>query len=172
MASDNDIPEAATPAVISRRTAEIAVSLILIALGILLAWDNWRVGARWAADGPQTGFFPFRLALILIAASLWGLFVSVRAAAQEGGAFVERAQFKRVLQVLVPMVIYVVSISYLGIYVPSGLLVIGFMRYLGGSSWLSACLTGIIFAALVFVLFDIEFRVLLPKGPIEAYFGF
>ena len=55
------------------RTVEIGVYLLLIALSLLLGFDNWRTGMGWASDGPQAGYFPFYLCVILAAASIFGL---------------------------------------------------------------------------------------------------
>lgn len=170
--SDGIDPSASSPSVVSRRTVDIIVSLLLLALGIVLMRENWRVGAQWASEGPQTGFFPFYLSILMIAASTWGLFKTVVIDRADGEAFVERDQAVRVLQVLVPTILYVVSIRFLGIYVPSAVLVAGFMYFLGGSRWYWSLLTGVLFAGIIFVLFDVQFKVVLPKGPVEAYFGF
>ena len=37
------------------------------------AYDNWRTGTGWAVDGPQAGYFPFYLSIMLGAASVYGL---------------------------------------------------------------------------------------------------
>jgi len=62
-----------SPAVTSTRTVDIVVSLVLLALAALLAFDNWRTGMSWDASGPQAGYFPFYLSLILGVASVYGL---------------------------------------------------------------------------------------------------
>ena len=56
------------------RTVHIVVYLMLLALAALLAWDNWRTGMAWESDGPQAGYFPFYLSVVLGAACLFGLF--------------------------------------------------------------------------------------------------
>lgn len=172
MASDPSSPEEVSPSVVTTRTVDLVVSALLLAGGIVLAMENWRIGARWSSEGPQTGFFPFYLSLILIGASLWGLGTALRAGRGDGASFIARDQLVRVVQVLLPTAIYVVAIRHLGIYVPSAILVVVFMRFLGGSSWLVSLVTGLSFAGIVFFLFDVQFRVVLPKGPIEAALGF
>ena len=57
----------------TNRTVEIVVSLLLLALAVLLGYDNWRTGIGWDSTGPQPGYFPFYLSVILAAASLYGL---------------------------------------------------------------------------------------------------
>ena len=54
---------------VSNRTMELVVAGSFIALAILVMYDNWRIGARWAEDGPQAGYFPFYIGLIMFIAS-------------------------------------------------------------------------------------------------------
>ena len=75
---------------------------MLLALAVLLGYDNWRTGIAWASDGPQAGYFPFYLGLILAAASLYGLVSSLVTGAGAAQTFVTRAQLRRVMQVFIP----------------------------------------------------------------------
>src|SRR4029078_5480639 len=88
------------PAVTSTRTVDIVVSLVLLALAALLAFDNWRTGMSWDASAPHAGYFPFYLSLILGAASVYGLIKGFIEPATE--PFVTREQLTRVLQMFVP----------------------------------------------------------------------
>lgn len=45
----------------------------MLALAATLRFDNWRTGVAWVSTGPQTGYFPFYLSIILAGASLHGL---------------------------------------------------------------------------------------------------
>ena len=137
-----------------------------------MAFDNWRSGAGWASDGPKSGYFPFYLSLLLGAASLFGL---VKTLVERKGAqapFVNRDQLRRVMQVLVPTFLFCLLTQWLGIYVASFFLVAGFMRFVGGIAWWKSLLTSFLFAAAMFVTFDVAFDVIMPKGPLEALLGF
>ena len=70
---DPTAPEADSPAVTSTRVVDVVVSLLLLVLAATLGWDNWRSGAAWDSTGPQPGYFPFYLSVILAGASLYGL---------------------------------------------------------------------------------------------------
>jgi putative tricarboxylic transport membrane protein len=159
-------------AVASTRAVDIAVSLLLLAFAALMGWDNWRSGAGWASDGPKAGYFPFYLSLLLGAASLFGLVKALASRAGADSSFVNRDQLKRVLQVLVPTFLFCLFTQWLGLYVASFLLIAGFMRFTGGIAWWKSLLTSFIFAVVMFVTFDIAFDVIMPKGPLEALFGF
>ena len=90
-------------AVVGTRSVDIVLSLALLGLAALLGWDSWRIGMSWAADGPQAGYFPFYLSIIMGAASAYGLVAALTARAMRtADAFVTREQFGRVLKVLVP----------------------------------------------------------------------
>jgi len=159
-------------AVTSTRSVDIAVALLLLAFAGLMAFDNWKSGAGWASDGPKSGYFPFYLSVILAAASLWGLAKELLAREQASGTFVTREQLRRVLQVLVPTFLFCLLTQWLGIYVASLFLVAGFMRFVGGIAWWKSLLTSFLFAAAMFVTFDVAFDVIMPKGPLEALLGF
>jgi putative tricarboxylic transport membrane protein len=73
---DPTAPEDDSPAVTDVRVVDIAVSLLLIALAATLGYDNWRTGISWDSTGPQAGYFPFYLSVILAGASLYGLVVA------------------------------------------------------------------------------------------------
>lgn len=165
-AEDADAP----PPVVGRRAVEIVVSLALLAFAGLMAWDNWRTGIGWAPDGPEAGYFPFYLSMILGAASVWGLAKALRRSAP-GPGFVQRAQLRRVLQVFVPTALFCLGTQLLGLYVASFLLVAGFMRFIGRIAWWKSIVTSLVFAASMFLVFNLAFDVIMPKGPIEALLG-
>ncbi len=168
---DPTAPDENSPAVTNVRTVELATMALLFALAALLGWDNWRTGASWDSTGPQAGYFPFYLSIILAGAALFG-FVSVFLKTNEGiETFVTRAQLRRVMQVFVPTLLFCLAMQWLGLYVASFLLIAGFMISVGKIAWWKSLLTAFIFVAIMFVTFDIAFDVIMPKGPLEAAFG-
>jgi len=169
---DPTAPDANSPAVASTRSVDIVVSLLLLALAITLGWDNWRSGASWDETGPQPGYFPFYLSVILGAASLYGIGAALVSRPEATETFVTRAQLRRVMAVFVPTFLFCLATQYLGLYVASFLLIAGFMRLIGKIALWKSLLTAFIFTAAMFVTFDIAFDVIMPKGPLEAAFGY
>jgi hypothetical protein len=157
--------------VITRRAVDAVVSLLLLALATLLAFDNWRTGMSWDSTGPQAGYFPFYLSVILAAACVYGLAKEFRARRQAAEVFVTREQFGRVLQVFFPTLAFCLATQWLGLYVASFLLVAGFMIYIGRIAVWKSLLTALLFVLAMFVTFDIAFDVIMPKGPLEALLG-
>ena len=155
----------------SNRAVDIVVSLALLAFAALLGYDNWRTGISWDATGPQPGYFPFYLALILAGACVYGTVKEILARKEPSETFVTREQFARVLQVFLPTLAFCLLTQWLGLYVASFLLVAGFMAWVGRIAWWKSLVTGLVFAVLMFVTFEIAFDVIMPKGPVEALFG-
>jgi putative tricarboxylic transport membrane protein len=169
---DPDAPAAESPAVTSTRTVEIVVYFLLIGLAFLLAFDNWRTGMGWASDGPQAGYFPFYLSIILGAASAFGLAKIFLSATKDTKTFVTRDQLRRVMQVFVPTFLFCLFTQWLGLYVASFVLIAGFMWIVGRIALWKSLLTSFLFTVAMFVTFEMAFDVIMPKGPLEALFGY
>jgi putative tricarboxylic transport membrane protein len=168
---DPTAPEPDSPAVTDTRTADVTVSLLLMALALMLGTDNWRTGIAWDSTGPQAGYFPFYLSVILGGASLYGLVTTFIARKETSETFVTRAQRRRVMAVFVPTLLFCLATQFLGLYVASFLLIAAFMRMVGKIALWKSLLTAFLFTAIMFVTFDIAFDVIMPKGPLEAALG-
>jgi hypothetical protein len=171
IAGEPDEPGDDSPPVAGQRTVETVTLAIILAFALLMGWDNWRIGAGWESTGPKAGYFPFWVSVILAGACLFGLGVEFLHRAKDAGAFVTRNQFRRVLQVLVPTVLFVPVTQWLGLYVASFLLVAGFMAIVGRIKAWKAFLTAFLFTAGMFLTFEIAFDVIMPKGPVERLLG-
>ena len=169
---DPAAPESDSPAVTTTRTVDIVVSFLLVAFAMLMAFDNWRTGMGWDSTGPQAGYFPFYLSVILAGACLYGLAKEFLAHGQTSETFVTRGQFRRVLQVFVPTLLFCLLMQWLGLYVASFLLIAGFMAFIGRIAVWKSLLTGFLFSLIMFVTFQVAFDVIMPKGPLEALFGY
>lgn len=168
---DPTAPEACSPAVAGNGAVDVAVSLLLLALAVTLGWDNWRTGAAWDSTGPQPGYFPFYLSIILGGASLYGLVAAFLSRKEVSETFVTQAQLRRVLAVFVPTLLFCFLTQFLGLYVASFLLISAFMRLVGKIALWKSLLTAFVFTAAMFVTFDIAFDVIMPKGPLETALG-
>jgi putative tricarboxylic transport membrane protein len=158
---------------VTRNAMEVATSLTLALVGAAAIWDSARIGAGWGADGPQSGYFPFWIGVILAASSFANLLPILRGRSESAGEiFVTWPQLRLVLSVLIPTVFYVAAIPITGLYVASAVLVAYFMMKLGDFTWRSALPAGLATAVVAFVTFEIWFLVGLPKGPLEDLLGF
>lgn len=153
------------------RWPELGVALLLVALAGLVIKDSLRVGTGWADDGPRSGYFPFYIGLALLLSAGWvALRQLLRWRVHE--PFAESAQLASVWAILWPMVIYVGLIFALGIYVSSILLIGYFMLRHGKHGVALTASVSLGVPLFFFLVFERWFLVALPKGPLEAFFGF
>lgn len=168
-----DRPETPAPAHgWSQRWVELITAGLVMAFAGLLIQDSLRLGIGWADDGPQSGYFPFRIGLGLALCSGWLVLQQLRRWSATIQLFVEAGPLKDVAAVFLPTVVYVALIPWLGIYVPSGLLIGWFMRHQGGYGWAKVAVVSAGLPVLIFLLFERWFVQPLPKGPLEHWLGF
>ena len=153
------------------KSAEIGLALFFLVLGGIVIYDSVRLGAKWADDGPQTGYFPFYIGLLIVLASVANLVAALAIRPEAERSFVEVGQLKLVLAVLVPTAIYVALIGWLGIYVASAVFIAFFMRWLGKYPWWKAAAVSIGNSVVFFVIFEMWFKIPLPKGALENLLG-
>ena len=78
---------------------------------LLVIADSLRLGMRWVSDGPQAGYFPFYIGLLMNIASLINLLKALRANREI--PFVSRAEIRLVLAIFVPSLVYVLSLIHI-----------------------------------------------------------
>jgi putative tricarboxylic transport membrane protein len=154
-----------------QKGAELVVAALFLLAGAIVVYDSMRLGSKWAEDGPQAGYFPFIVGAIICVASAINLIAVFTWARDQDQTFVEVGQLKMVLSVLVPSAIYVALIGWIGIYVASILFIGFFMRWLGKYSWLTLAAVSVGNSIFFFVVFEVWFKIPLPKGPIENWLG-
>jgi hypothetical protein len=152
---------------------DAVTAAILMLIGALVMYDSYRIGAAWSPQvGPQAGYFPFYIGLLIFVCSATTFYQSAFSKNRDRSVFVDWSQFKRVLQVLVPSILYAVGVSTLGIYVSSALFIGGFMLLLGKYRILPTLLVSVGVSAVMFWMFEVQFLIPLPKGPLEAWLGY
>jgi putative tricarboxylic transport membrane protein len=125
-------------------TVELVVAgLLALAGGVVMA-DSLRVGTGWGAEGPQAGFFPFYVGLILFASAATTFALGLAPALRPRENFVGRRELGRVMGLLVPAAVFVAAANWLGIAI----------------------------SLVLFVAFELWLLMPLPKGPLEAALGF
>jgi hypothetical protein len=150
------------------------VAGLLTMVGLIVVFEARRLGAGWTSDGPGAGYFPFYIGLILCIGGVGILYQALLSRSVDTRVFVDREQFKRVISVLLPAVLFVGAIVVLGQYVASAIYVAVFMVWLGKyAAWKSA-VVGIAVNGVLFAMFEVWFKVPLFKGVLEplAFLGY
>ncbi|MGH8738302.1 MAG: tripartite tricarboxylate transporter TctB family protein [Burkholderiales bacterium] len=174
MAERSENEDRPVDGVVTDRTMNIVVSLLLMTVAAIVMIACYRLGAGWAKDvGPDSGYFPFYVALIMFFCSGVTL-VQHLLDRKRGGdrIFIARSELMMVLQVLIPTIIFVVLSIYIGIYISMALFIGFFMMWHGHYPAIKAVPVAIAIPVVLFVVFEIWFLVPLPKGPFEAWLGY
>jgi hypothetical protein len=155
----------------THRSVEIGVAAFTALFALIVMAGSVQAGIGWGAEGPKAGFFPFYVGLMILASSFvnFGAVISQR---PDGELFAEWGQLGKVMAMLVPTAIYVAAIPWIGIYVASMVLIAVFMRWLGRYNWGMVAAVSLGVPLVTFFVFERWFLLPLPKGPIEAYFGY
>lgn len=151
------------------RTIEMAVAVIAILFGLITIYGSLKVGISWGAEGPQSGFFPFYIGVLIVLSSI----VNLKDAygLQREPLFANWGQLGQVLAVVIPTTVYVLVLPYTGIYLASLVLIAGFMIWLGRYKWPLSIGIACGVPLMIYVMFEKWFLVPLPKGPIEDLLG-
>ena len=158
-------PEAGDRPVVSNRTMEIIVAGLLLLLGLTFGVASYNLGAGWSEDGPQSGYFPFYINLMIVIASAVTLMQAIRSKTpRPREAFVSTGQLRQVMAVLIPAAVYVLGVQLFGIYLASAVYITVFMVWLGKYSWGKSIALGVTISVAVYFMFEIWFKVSLHKG--------
>ena len=162
--------EPSSPSAAKKRTLEIIVSLALMVFGLVIMLDSYRLGNGWGTDGPQSGYFPFYIGVLMSAASAINFVVAIRSGGSD--SFVSREEIRLVGAMFFPTLVFLFIMQWTGIYLASIIFIAFFMRWQGKFSWLRCTIVSIATTLVIFLMFEIWFKVPLLKGPLEAALGF
>jgi len=167
MSNQQTPEESGSPVLVRNCRVDTVVAAILFIIGAVVVVEARRLGAGWTTDGPGAGYFPFYIGLILSISALGVIYQSLGAKTRDDGAFVDRVQMGRVLSVLLPAMVYVLAIWFLGLYVASALYIALFMIILGKYPRQKSGVVSVIVVAVFFMMFEVWFKVPLYKGTLE-----
>ena len=153
-------------------TVDIVTAAILFALGALVVYDSYRLGSGWDENGPQAGYFPLYTGLLVCLSSVVVFVGGLLKLGSDTRVFVRLDQFRQVLVILLPAAAYVLGIQLVGIYVPSAVFIWLFMQIVGKYSLLRSAAVGLGVSVTAFLLFEVWFKIPLPKGPFESLIGY
>jgi hypothetical protein len=146
---------------------EAIVATCIVILGAVVIQGSWALGSGWTTDGPGSGYFPFYIGIILCISGAGTLYQALFGKNKNTEVFVDGEQLKRVLSVLIPAIVYVGAVQFLGLYVASAVYIALFMIILGKFSPIKSVITAFLVNALFFFMFEVWFKVPLFKGQFE-----
>lgn len=155
---------------ISRRALEIATAALTGTFGVAVAVSSLDLGVAWTTSGVSPGTLPFCTGLVIIGGSLFNLVAGLRTA--HGEVAIDADNARSLAGLFVPAAAYIAAIPLLGMYVSSALYVFGVLHVQNRASLLRGVVTAAVVVAALYFLFEVTFRVYLPRGWLGDALGF
>ncbi|MFK3968287.1 tripartite tricarboxylate transporter TctB family protein [Ensifer adhaerens] len=156
---------------VSRFAVELGVAALTGAFGAAVCYGSLDIGAGWTEFGPEAGYFPFYVGLLILLGSVANAIHAFVKHRGSGEIFIDGDRAKVVASFLLPLVVFAGVSAWLGLYVGTALYIAGTMLFQGRYKWWIALPSGIAVSLFFFIVFEFGFKVPLLKGPIEAWFG-
>ncbi len=141
---------------------ERALNAFWVLLGAAAAAAAWRIGL-FGPSGPESGFFPFIAALIVLGAGLV-LFLRPGTRARAPG-FPRGAALGRIVGVIAGLAVMAIGMPYLGFAVTGTLTMIILLRTVEQTHWFGSVVLAVTSSASVVWLFGHVLGMVLPRGP-------
>jgi hypothetical protein len=148
----------------SYRTVEIGTVSVFLLLGMVLFYESMRLGPGWGDSGPQPGFFPFVLTVLLVLGLLGVIYIDILRRPDNRPFFEVSQEVSDLLRVGIPILVAVALIRWIGMYVTAGLYLGFFMAWYGKFRWSSALAGGLIFSGALWLLLREGFNISMPMS--------
>lgn len=154
---------------LSRFFMEVATACLVMAVGAIVCFGAREFGIGWGDAGPQPGYFPFYVGLIIVIASGGVLVQALLQHREQRKPFLTYEQGARILAFFGPMLGFVVLSMLLGMYIALTIYLCSVMVVQGGYRFPKAAAISVATALVSYVVFEVWFLVPLLKGPLEAW---
>jgi len=156
---------------ISRRTGEIATSVITALLGVIVCYGALENGITWDDSGPRPGYFPFYVGCLIILGSFVVGGQALLRPAEGQPPFLDAKRGRAVALFFLPVVAFAAISAWLGLYIGMAIYIFYAMYVPGKLKLATSAAAGLAVAVINFVVFEKLFMVPLLKGPVLNYFG-
>ena len=152
---------------VATNIVEAIVALGIVIMGAVTMQGAYTLGSGWTNEGPGAGYFPFYIGVLLCISGIGTIYQALLGKNKNTDVFVDSVQLKRVASVLIPALVYVLAVQFLGLYVASVIYIALFMIILGKFSWIKSVIISLAVMTLFFFMFEVWFKVPLFKGQFE-----
>lgn len=148
----------------TQRGAEATVAACLLLLSAVLLSESIELGPGWGATGPQPGFFPFVLTILMIIGTLGVVYANVVRQPNRSPFFEVSQEVTDLLKVAVPIGVTILVMRWLGLYATSGIYLAFFMAWYGKFRWYQALAGGILLPAAMWLMLREAFNIAMPMS--------
>ena len=144
-------------------TMEYAVCILLLLMGAVLFQEALRLGPGWGFSGPQPGFFPFVMTLMMVGGAIVTMFLAWRK--PDRRPFFEVSQeIVDLVRVGTPILGALLILRYAGIYITAGLYIGFFMVWYGRFKWYWGIVGAIALPLVLWAMLTKGFNIPMPRS--------
>lgn len=148
---------------LTNRMVEVAAAVGFLAVAIFAMIEAVRLGPGWGRSGPQPGFFPFGLAVLMGLGGLGALVQGLRS--RDATPFFEvRQEVVDLIKVGIPLAAAIASVPFVGLYIMSVLYLGFFAAWYGRFRWYVSFPAGLALAFALYWGLERGFMIRLPKS--------
>jgi len=148
----------------TKRSVELGTVVCLLLLGGVALFDALRLGPGWGETGPQPGFFPFVLTIMLLIGVLGVLYADVYRQPDRRPFFEVSQEVTDLLKVGVPIAVVGILIRWLGLYLTAALYLAFFMGWYGRYRWYTSVAGGVLLSVALWLLLREGFNIAMPMS--------
>jgi putative tricarboxylic transport membrane protein len=124
----------------------------------------WSPAAGTAPGDVGAAWYPFWAATIMGVSCVFVAYQAFVLPQAKEGVFASAGSLGAVLKLVVPMVAYAISFAWLGFYLATALYMGGFAAFIGRYKWFWAVVSAFVTPLAIYLMFEIGFRLSLPKS--------
>jgi len=143
-------------------------SVIFMILSLLIIVECFRLGFGWEeASGPQAGFVPFYLALLMLFSSMFIFWLAWKGEKKEDDTFfINRQGMMEAIKIATTSLLFSIIIVYAGVYFAMLIFSPIFVRWLGKHNWPTVIMFTIGITLAVYFGMEVGLKIPLPRSPL------
>ena len=142
------------------------VSICFGIIAIVVLAETFRLGFGWEEfQGPQAGFVPFYLGLLLLGCSIFLFQKAFRSPKKEDDTFfINRQGMMEAIRIFGTATLFSILMVYTGTYFSTIIFAMLFSRWLGKHSWVACIVFTIVTTLTIYFGMEVGLKIPLPKS--------
>jgi len=137
-------------------------------LSVLVMIECFRLGFGWdEMSGPQAGFVPFYLAMLMILSSLFIFYLGWKGEKKEDdNFFINREGMMEAIKIAATALLFTIILVFAGVYFAMLIFAPLFVRWLGRHNWPTVIMFTIGITLAIYFGMEVGLKIPLPRSPL------
>jgi hypothetical protein len=142
-------------------------SVLFMILSVIIMIECARLGFGWEEmSGPQAGFVPFYLALLMLLASIFIFYLAWKEGPKEDDTFfINREGMMEAVKIAATTLLFSILIIYAGVYFAMLIYAPVFVRFVGKHNWPTVIMFTIGVTLAIYFGMEVGLKIPLPRSP-------